>query len=142
MTTPSATDRLGDSDYHDLLVFRNELRRFLRWSEDRAHEAGLTPALHQLLLVVRGHPDPPGPTIAQIAEALQTRHHSAVELTQRAEATGLVRRTRDTVDHRVVHLTLTDHGSRQLEILTRQHLPRIQALARALVRTVPSTEAA
>jgi DNA-binding MarR family transcriptional regulator len=142
MTTPPATDRLGDSDYQDLLAFRNELRRFLRWSEDRAHEAGLTPALHQLMLVVRGHSDSAGPTIAQLAEALQTRHHSAVELAQRAEVTGLVRRSRDVVDNRVVHLTLTEHGSRQLETLTRQHLPRIQALAIALAATLRSTEAA
>jgi DNA-binding MarR family transcriptional regulator len=140
---PNPTERpLSDRDYQDLLAFRNELRRFLRWSEDRAQEAGLTPALHQLLLVVRGHPDPAGPTIAQVAEALQMRHHSAVELTQRAQATGLLDRERDNADHRRVHLTLTDHGARQLEALTRQHLPRVQALASALTGTPQSTESA
>ena len=45
-----------DEDYQRLLAFRSELREFLRWSEQAADEAGLTPALHQLLLVVRGHP--------------------------------------------------------------------------------------
>jgi DNA-binding MarR family transcriptional regulator len=84
--------------------------RFLRWSEDRARDAGLTPALHQLLLVVRGHPDPAGPTIADVADALHMRHHSAVELAQRAQTAGLLDRERDSADHRRVHLTLTAHG--------------------------------
>ena len=85
---------------------------------------------------MRGHPDPAGPTIATVADALQMRHHSAVELAQRAETTGLLQRNRDPDDHRRVHLTLTDHGTRQLETLTREHLPRIQALARALNRAL------
>jgi DNA-binding MarR family transcriptional regulator len=136
------TDRpLEDRDYQDLLAFRNELRRFLRWSEEQARDAGLTPALHQLLLVVRGHPDPTGPTITQAADALQMRHHSAVELAQRGEAAGLLRRVRDVTDLRVVHLDLTDHGARQLETLTRQHLPRVKALASALDGTLRSAEA-
>lgn len=104
----------------------------MRWSEQAAHDAGLTPSLHQLLLVVRGHPQPPGPTVGQAAEALHVRHHSAVELAQRAEAAGLLRRERDPVDHRQLHLRLTDHGRRQLEELTRKHLPRIQTLTQTL----------
>ena len=47
--------RLTDADYEDLLTLRTGLRRFLRWSEQQAEEAGLTPAQHQLLLAVRGH---------------------------------------------------------------------------------------
>jgi DNA-binding MarR family transcriptional regulator len=139
MTSDPTGRPLEDRDYQDLLAFRNELRRFLRWSEDRAHDAGLTPALHQLLLVIRGYPDPAGPTIAHVADALQMRHHSAVELTQRGEAAGLLHRERDPADLRVVHLGLTGHGARQLETLTRQHLPRVRALASTLEGTLPAT---
>lgn len=127
---------LGDEDYQSLLAFRIELRDFLRWSEQAAHDAGLTPSLHQLLLVVRGHPGPNGPTIGQAAEQLHIRHHSAVELAQRAETAGLLRRRRDPDDHRQVHLTLTDHARRQLESLTREHLTHIHALADILQRVI------
>lgn len=127
---------LADEDYRRLLAFRSELRAFLRWSEDTAHDAGLTPALHQLLLVVRGHPGEEGPTIGDAARELHIRHHSAVELAQRAETAGLVRRERDPGDHRQLHLRLTPLGRGRLESLTRQHLPRIAALAATLDRVV------
>jgi DNA-binding MarR family transcriptional regulator len=127
---------LLDEDYQRLLTFRSELREFLRWSEQTAHSAGLTPSLHQLLLVIRGHPTTPGPTIGQAAQALDIRHHSAVELAQRAETSGLISRERDQIDQRRMHLELTDHGRQQLETLTRKHLPRIQALGAILDATV------
>lgn len=135
--TPSerAARRLGDEDYRRLLAFRTELRDFLRWSEDAAHDAGLTPALHQLLLVVRGHGSPDGPTIGEAAEKLHVKHHSMVELAQRAESVGLVQRVRDQDDHRRMRLRLTNNGVVRLEALTRAHLPRIAALARALGAT-------
>lgn len=123
---------LHDSDYQRLLAFRTELRDFLRWSEQAAHHAGLTPSLHQLLLVVRGHPSAAGPTIGDAAELLHIRHHSVVELAQRAETTGLLERVRDERDHRRLHLRLTNHGHVQLESLTREHLTRIAMLAGVL----------
>lgn len=132
MSLLTAGRPLLDEDYRRLLAFRSELRDFLRWSEQAAQNADLTPSLHQLLLVLRGHPVAPGPTIGQAAEELHIRHHSAVELAQRAESAGLICRVRDAVDHRRVHLALTDKGRAQLESLTREHLPRIQALAQTL----------
>lgn len=132
MTSAATARSLSDEDYQRLLAFRSELREFLRWSEHTADNAGLTPSLHQLLLVIRGHPATPGPTIGQAAQALHIRHHSAVELAQRAETAGLICRARDTVDHRRVHLELTDRGREQLEVLTREHLIRIQTLAETL----------
>lgn len=123
---------LHDSDYQRLLAFRTELRDFLRWSEQAARDAGLTPALHQLLLVVRGHPSAAGPTIGDAAELLHIRHHSVVELAQRAETASLLERVRDERDHRRLHLRLTSHGRVQLELLTREHLTRIETLAGVL----------
>ena len=77
---------LRDADYEDLLALRTGLRRFLRWSEQQAEAAGLTPAQHQLLLAVRGHPDRRGPTVGEVADYLLLRHHSAVGLVDRAVA--------------------------------------------------------
>ena len=134
--SPVTAGMLADEDYQRLLEFRSQLREFLRWSEQAANEAGLTPSLHQLLLVVRGHPGAAGPTIRDAADALHIRHHSVVELTQRAQTAGLLTRERDEVDQRQVHLCLTDHGRAQLESLTRAHLPRISALSEVLQRVV------
>lgn len=130
--SPTRGPQLAAVDYQRLLAFRSELRSFTRWSEQAAQTAGLTPSLHQLLLVVRGHPAPEGPTIGQAAETLHVRHHSAVELAQRAQDAGLIERIRDPLDHRQIHLQLTDHGRVQLENLTRQHLPHIKKLAQTL----------
>jgi DNA-binding MarR family transcriptional regulator len=121
-----------DDDYERLLAFRTELRRFVRWSEEAARSAGLTPALHQLLLAVRGGRNPEGPTIGAVAEALLVRHHTAVELAQRAEASGLLERIRDDADHRVVHLRLTADGEARLADLSDQHLQAIRPLAKRL----------
>ena len=124
--------RLTDADYEDLLALRTGLRRFLRWSEQQAEEAGLTPAQHQLLLAVRGHSDPRGPTIGEVADYLLLRHHSAVGLIDRADAAGLVERVRDPDDHRIVRLQLSANGTKRLEALSAQHLEELQRLARRL----------
>ncbi|MGD9734624.1 MAG: MarR family winged helix-turn-helix transcriptional regulator [Solirubrobacterales bacterium] len=123
---------LRQADYEKLLGFRTALRRFLHWSEAEARAAGLTPAQHQLLLAVRGHPGPEGPTIGELAEYLLLRHHSVVELADRAVATGLVRRLRDKDDQRVVRLRLTADGERATEELALLHLEELRRLAPAL----------
>lgn len=132
MSAAPADGALRDEDYQRLLAFRSGLREFLHWSAEAARHAGLTPSLHQLLLVVRGSAEPSGPTIGQAAAQLHVRHHSTVELAQRAEAAGLLRRERDPADRRRVRLLLTGAGAEQLDALTAAHLPRIEVLARTL----------
>lgn len=123
---------LRQSDYERLLGFRTALRRFLRWSEEEARAAGLTPAQHQLLLAIRGHPGTAGPTVGELSEYLVLRHHSVVELVDRAEGAGLVRRERDRADHRLVHLRLSAEGKRRIEGLSKLHLEELRRLAPAL----------
>jgi DNA-binding MarR family transcriptional regulator len=124
------TMRLTDADYEDLLALRTGLRRFLRWSEQQAEAAGLTPAQQQLLLAIRGHTDARGPTVGEVADHLLLRHHSAVGLVDRAEEAGLVARSRDENDHRNVRLELTAKGTKKLEALSEQHLEELRRLAR------------
>lgn len=123
---------LGQGDYEKLLGFRTALRRFMHWSEEEARSAGLTPAQHQLLLAIRGHPAPAGPTISDLSAYLVLRHHSVVELIDRAEDADLVRRRRDPSDHRVVRLRLSAEGRRRIEGLSRLHLEELRRLAPAL----------
>jgi DNA-binding MarR family transcriptional regulator len=135
---------LSDQQYEQLLAFRVRLRRFLRWSQEQAAAVGLTPAQHQLLLVVRGHPDPRGPTIGEVASDLLIRHHSAVQLADRVEALGLIRRRRSDDDRRVVRLQLTRAGERRVAVLSAAHLeemPRLAAAA-AAVAELNAAEAA
>lgn len=119
-----------EAPYARLLTLRTALRRFERWSEQQARVAGLTPAQHQLLLAVKGHPDPSGPTIGDVANYLLLQHHSAVGLVDRAEAAGLVTRRREGVDHRVVRLRLTRDGERLLRALSKVHAEELARLAR------------
>jgi DNA-binding MarR family transcriptional regulator len=123
---------LTHADYEDLLALRTGLRRFLRWTEQQAEEAGLTPAQHQLLLAIRGHSDTSGPTIGEVADYLLLRHHSAVGLIDRADAAGLVERVRDPEDHRLVRLQLTATGTKRLEALSAHDLEELQRMARKL----------
>jgi len=129
MSRRSETRVLADTDYQRLLAFRSELREFIRWSEHAARQAGLTPALHQLLLVVRGHPAADGPTVGDAAAELHIRHHSAVELAKRAEAAGLLERVEDAADRRVVRLRITPKGNAALRKLSALHLEEIDRLA-------------
>ena len=128
--------RLGDREYRELLAFRTGLRRFLRWSDEQAASAGLTGQQHQLLLAIRGHEGPGQPTIGDVAEHLLLRHHSAVELVDRAEQGGLVQRVVDDGDRRVVRLDLTGKGRRLLDRLTAAHLEELTRLAPVIARLV------
>jgi DNA-binding MarR family transcriptional regulator len=119
---------MSKGDYAKLLGFRSDLRRFLRWSEEQARAEGLTPSQHQLLLAVKGHRGPDGPTIGEIAEYLALRHHSAVGLVDRAEKSGLVERARDQQDHRVIRLHLTPMGDDLIHRLSRAHLNELHQL--------------
>jgi DNA-binding MarR family transcriptional regulator len=141
-TPPSADThgRFSDDDYRTILRFRTRIREFLAWSATQAREAGLTPAQHQLLLAVRGHDHQDGPSVGDIAHYLQLRHHSAVELIDRAVVAGLVTRRVVDEDRRVVRIGLTPVGAEILERLTEIHVVELNALAMGdLLPRIPTT---
>jgi DNA-binding MarR family transcriptional regulator len=120
------TRKLHDNDYDKLLAFRDGLRRFIHWSEDQAKSVGLTGSQHQLLLAIRGHGSQP--SVRDVASHLLLRHHSAVELVDRAVAGGLVERMGDPDDQRVVRLRLTDAGEAKVQALAAAHLEELSRL--------------
>jgi len=122
----SPRSKLTDADFARLLAFRDGLRRFLHWSDDQARAVGLTGTQHQLLLAVRGHGS--APSIREVAEHLLLRHHSVVELVDRAEAAGLLERVDDPDDQRVVRLRLTRTGTEKVESLAAAHLEELSRL--------------
>lgn len=131
---------LTREDFEHLLAFRASLRRFQRWSEDQAKAAGLTHVQHQLLVAIKGHPGSEPPTVGDLADYLLLRHHSAVELVDRAEAAGLVRRVNDARDGRVARVRLTSKGDRILMQLTPSHLVELHSLAAILDELVAAAD--
>ena len=124
---------LVESDYRALARFRYAIRVFQRFSEQEARLAGLTPAQHQLLLSIRGHAGDEPPVIADLAEALQLRHHSVVELIDRAEQAGLVRRMPDRLDQRKQRIVLTESGRTVLARLTAVHRDELRRFRAEMV---------
>ena len=124
--------RLTRQDFERLLEFRVTLRRFHRWSEDQAQAEGLTHVQHQLLVAIKGHHGKVPPAMGDLAGYLLLRPHSTVELIDRAQDAGLVARTPDGDDGRVVRVRLTSEGERILQKLTQAHLDRLHELATVL----------
>lgn len=129
-----------DEDFRNNLRFRVTLRRFLRWSEEQASAAGLTPTQHQLLVAIKGHPGPRAPSVREIAEYLLLQSHSAVGLVDRAETAGVVRRRQDPDDARVVRVELTEKGDKLVTDLTTAHLAKLHELAAALNQLVVAAD--
>jgi DNA-binding MarR family transcriptional regulator len=123
---------ISDEEYRALAAFRAELRRFLRFSEDAARAAGLSPRQHQLLLAIRGHPGPFPPTVGDLATALQVKPHSMVGLVNRMVQAGYLQREPSTKDQRTVHVVLTTAGNNVLRSLTAAHRDELYQLDREL----------
>ncbi|ATC63542.1 MarR family transcriptional regulator [Nibricoccus aquaticus] len=117
----SSVRAFSKADYEKLAAWRYSLRRFLRFSEEATSEAGVTPQQHQALLAVQGMPGREELTVGELAERLQLRHHSTVELVDRLETAGLMKRAVSAEDGRQVLLTVTAKGLRLLEKLTAVH---------------------
>ena len=115
---------------------RYQIRRFLRFSENAARQAGIEPQQHQLLLAIRGLPDDLKPTIRVLAERMQLQHHSTVELIDRLVDRGFVCRLRATDDRRQVFAKLTREGEEFLEKLSLYHLQELRSVGPMFVNVL------
>jgi DNA-binding MarR family transcriptional regulator len=120
------------ANYEALAELRYQIRCFQHFSEEMAREAGLEPHQHQLLLALKGLPKGTRPRIAELAERLQVRHHSAVELADRMEERGYIRRERGE-DRREVLLSLTSTGEKVLRKLSVEHEQELMSRGPALI---------
>jgi DNA-binding MarR family transcriptional regulator len=130
--------RIGKAELRALAAFRYQLRRFLRFSEDAATRAGLTPLQYQLLLQVAGWPGSDGPTVGELAERLQRAQHGVVALVTRCEDAGLVERRAGQDDRRRVYVCITPVGEQAVrsiagavrrELASMRHVFRIEHLS-------------
>jgi DNA-binding MarR family transcriptional regulator len=123
-------------DYQSLAEFRHQIRRYLRFSEKMVRNADLEPRQYQLLLALKGLPPTVRPRIAELAEQLQIQHHSAVELVDRLENSGLVRRERGTSDRREVLVILTAAGEKVIRELVIHHRSELSSRGPALLEAL------
>lgn len=107
--------RLSRAEYKALAEFRFQVRKYLRYMEENARAHGHHPQQYQLLLAIEGLPDGKRPTIKTLADRMQLNHNSTVELVDRCEKRGLLRRTREGTTRREVTLTPTLAGMRMME---------------------------
>jgi DNA-binding MarR family transcriptional regulator len=125
--------KLTLSDYQALAEFRYQIRKFLRFSEQAVRAAGMETGQYQLMLAIKGMPEGVRPRIRELANRMHVQHHSAVELVNRLEAGGYVRRERAQEDRREVLLALTAKGEQVLGELALHHHEELRSAAPGLV---------
>ena len=129
---------MSQPNFKAMAELRYQIRRFLRFSENAARQAGIEPQQHQLLLAVRGLPDALKPTIGVLAERMQLQHHSTVELIDRLVERNFLFRLRSTDDKRQVLVKLTRDGEEFLQTLSLHHLQELRSAGPTFVKVLQS----
>jgi DNA-binding MarR family transcriptional regulator len=127
---------ITSAEYRALAELRYLLRRFVREGDSVARSAGLEPQQYLLLLAIRGLPDGEEATIRALADRLALKHHSAVELIDRLESHGYVRRSRSRDDRRRVLVVLLPRGEKLLEQVARHRIGELRTSGKALVNAI------
>jgi DNA-binding MarR family transcriptional regulator len=130
------TKEITTAEYQALAELRYRIRRFVGEGDAVARAASLEPQQYLLLLAIRGLPDGAEATIRTLAERLAVKHHSAVELIDRLEAHGYVRRSRSRDDRRRVLVALLPRGEKLLEQVARDRISELRASGAALANTI------
>ncbi len=125
-------------EYRALAEFRYQIRRFLGFSEDLVRATGMEPQQHQLLLAIKGLPEGVTPAIRELAERLQLKHHSTVELVNRLEKLGYVARAAGKQDRRQVIVRLTPSGASILRKLSLAHHQELEVAGPRLIKALRS----
>lgn len=125
-----------------LAEFRYQLRRFLSFSEAASESCGIGVQQYQLMQVIAAIPEGQHASITYLAERMILRHNSTVELVDRAERAGLVRRESDPKDMRRSLVLLTTQGRDILERLVAEHLRELSPLCEHLIKALRDLQGA
>ena len=128
--------KISSPEFRALAELRYRIRLFLKEGDAAARVAGLEPQQYLMLLAIRGLAPEVQPKIQTFAERLALKHHSAVELVDRLEQRGFVRRTRSKEDRRQVLVTLLPRGEKLLERVVQQRIGELRASGRELVKAI------
>jgi len=127
---------ISDAEYRALAELRYRIRHFIQEGDAAAQRSNLEPQQYLMLLAIRGLPQGAVATIRTLAERMALKHHSAVELIDRLESHGLVRRSRSRGDKREVRVSLLPQGSKLLDRVARQRLSELKASGAALANAI------
>lgn len=130
------TPDITPAEYRALAELRYRIRHFLREGDAKARVVGLEPQQYVLLLAIRGLPEGSEATIQTLAERLALKHHSVVELIDRLETHGYVRRIRSRDDRRQVFVSLLPRGERLLEQVARNRISELRSSGETLVSAI------
>ena len=86
--------------------------------------------------MIRGIPEGQEATVSVLAERLALKHHSVVELVDRLETHGYVRRNRSREDRRSVIVSLLPRGEKILEQVAQHRINELRATGTAFVRAI------
>ena len=126
------------AEYRALAELRYRIRKFVGEGDAVARAAGLEPQQYLLLLALRGLPEGAEATIRALADRLALKHHSAVELIDRMEMHGYVRRSRSRDDRRRVLVAMLPRGEKLLEQVARDRIGELRASGATLVKAISS----
>jgi DNA-binding MarR family transcriptional regulator len=130
---PAAADNPEQRRLKSLAEFRFQLRKFLSFSEIASERCGIGAQQYQLMQVIAAMPEGQVATITYLADRMILRHNSTVELVDRAERSGLVRRETDERDLRRSIVQLTPQGRLLLDRLVAEHLSELAPRAENLI---------
>ncbi len=120
----------------ELAEFRFQLRQFLSFSEISSERHGIQAQQYQLLQVIAAAPAGQPASVSYLADRMVLRHNSTVELVDRAERAGLVRRHTDERDLRRSIIKLTPTGDQLLRMLVAEHVQELERLAERIVHSL------
>jgi len=125
-----------DERLKTLAAFRYEMRRFLSFSEAASERYGIATQQYQLMQVIAAMEEGQDSSISYLADRMVLKHNSMVELVDRAERAGLVKREHDERDLRRSLVRLTPEGRTILDKLVAEHMvelgPKCEPLIEAL----------
>ena len=127
---------ITSGEYAALAELRFLIRKFIVEGDAAARAAGLEPQQYLLLLALRGLPEGEEATIRALADRLALKHHSAVELIDRLELHGYVRRSRSRDDRRRVLVSLLPRGEKLLEQVARHRISELRSTGAAFVAAI------
>jgi DNA-binding MarR family transcriptional regulator len=128
--------KITTADYRLLAALRYRIRVFLCDADAAARRQGLEPQQYFLLLALRGLPEGVAATVLALAERLMLKHNSTVELIDRLEKRGYVRRNQNRDDRRSVLVELLPRGARLVERVAGQRLTELRAEGVALANAL------
>jgi DNA-binding MarR family transcriptional regulator len=127
---------ISDTEYRALGELRYRIRHFIQEGDAAARRSNLEPQQYLMLLAIRGLPLGAVATIRTLSERMALKHHSAVELIDRLESHGLVRRRRSQGDQREVCVSLLPKGSKLLDRVASERISELRASGVALANAI------